>query len=286
MCLQKFSKITVGAVVICLLAGLAVAAAGGPYKLAYRMKKGQRLNYRMTMTVDQSMEMQGNEMNSNIDGTTALHIEVEEVGKEGNIAFIYALDSLRTHVKSPQMDSTFRNPEELIGKRNRQTISALGKKLKSEVVDSVNLSGMLAQAGIGRQSSFQLIELPEKEVKIGDSWTTSQTDTSKQGNMKVVAAPSTTYTVAGEVDTLGFKCLRLTYKGTLKVKGEGTQMGMNLFFEGEGPVAGTAYFAPTEGLLVGVIYDLNLEATIALTGQMSMTIPQSTSTKTAIVLVK
>ncbi|MCI0691199.1 hypothetical protein L0337_04225 [candidate division KSB1 bacterium] len=286
MCLQKFSKITVGAVVISMLAGLAVAAAGGPYKLAYRMKKGQRLNYRMTMTVDQSMEMHGNEMNSNIDGATALHVEVEEVGKEGNITFVYALDSLRTHVKSPQMDSTFRNPEELIGKRNRQTISVLGKKIKSEVVDSVNLSGMLAQAGIGRQSSFQLIELPEKEVRIGDSWTTSQMDTSKQGNLKIVSTPNATYTVAGEVDTLGFKCLRLTYKGTLKIKGEGTQMGMNLFFEGEGPVAGTAYFAPTEGLLVGVISDLNLEATIALTGQMSMTIPQSTSTKTAIVLVK
>ncbi len=286
MRLQKFFKITVGAVAISMLAGLAVAAAGGPYKLAYRMKKGQRLNYRTTMTVDQSMEMQGREMNSDVDGTTALHIEVEEIGKEGNITFVYALDSLRTHVKSPQMDSTFRNPEALIGKRTRQTISALGKKLKSEVVDSVNLSGMLAQAGIGRQSSFQLIELPEKEVKIGDSWTTSQIDTSKQGSMKVVVTPNTTYTVAGEVDTLGYKCLRLTYKGTLKLKGEGTQMGMNLFFEGEGPVVGTAYFSPTQGLLVGTISDLNLEATIALTGQMSMTMPQSTSTKTAMVLVK
>jgi hypothetical protein len=154
------------------------------------------------------------------------------------------------------------------------------------VVDSVKLAGMLAQAGISRQASFQLIELPEKAMNIGDSWTTSQMDTSDQGNMKVVTTPSATYTVAGEVDTLGYKCLRLTYKGTLKVKGEGTQMGMSLFFEGEGPVAGTAYFAPAEGLLVGAISDLNLESTIALTGQMSMTIPQSTATKTAMVLVK
>jgi hypothetical protein len=95
-----------------------------------------------------------------------------------------------------------------------------------------------------------------------------------------------TYTVAAEVDTLGYKSLRLTYKGTLKVKGEGTQMGMNIFFEGEGPVTGTAYFAPKEGLLVGMISDSNLEATIAITGQMSMTMPQSTSTKTTMVLFK
>ena len=175
---------------------------------------------------------------------------------------------------------------ELIGKRSRQTISALGKKLKTEVVDSIKLSALLAQAGGSRTSLLSLIELPEKEVKNGDSWTTSQTDTFKQGNMKVVITPNATYTVGSEVDTLGYKCLRLAYKGTIKIKGEGTQMGMNVFVEGEGPVTGTAYFAPAEGLLVGTISDSNLEATIALTGQMTMTMPQSTSTKTTVMLVK
>jgi hypothetical protein len=250
------------------------------------MQKGQHLKYQTKTAIDQSLEMHGNEMNSNIDGATVLHIEVEEVGKEGNITFVYALDSLRTQIKSMQIDSTLRNPAELIGKRTRQTISALGKKLKSEVVDSVKLSALLAQAGGSRQTLLNLIELPEKQVKLGDSWTISQTDTFEQGNLKIMVAPNVTYTVGSEVDTLGYKCLRLAYKGTIKVKGEGTQMGMNLFVEGEGPVTGTAYFAPTEGLLVGTISDSNLEATIALTGQMSMTMPQSTSTKTTMVLIK
>jgi hypothetical protein len=190
MRLQKLSKITIGAVAISVLAGFAVAAAGGPFKLAYRLKKGQHLKYRTLMTVEQSMEMQGNEMNSGIDGAAVLHIEVEEVGKEGNITFVYALDSLRTHIKSPQLDSTFKDPEGLIGKRTRQTISASGKKLNSTVVDSVSITGMLVQAGAGRQSLFNLIELPEKEVKIGDAWTTNQTDSSKQGNMKIVVSPA------------------------------------------------------------------------------------------------
>jgi hypothetical protein len=56
--------------------------------------------------------------------------------------------------------------------------------------------------------------------------------------------------------------------------------------EGEGPSSGVAYFAPKEGVLVVATNNTDLEMTIALTGQMSMTIPQSTSTKTVVTLVK
>ncbi len=287
MRLQKLLKIIIGALALSLLTGLAVAAIrGDAYKLAYGMKKGQRLKYKMSLTVDQSMEMMGREMNTGVNGATTLHVDVEEVSKEGNITFVYALDSLRTQIKSPQLDSTFKNPPELLGKRTRQTINAYGKKLKTVVVDSLKLAGIIAQLAGGRQSSFQLVELPEKEVRNGESWTTSSTDTSSQGNVKVVVTPNVTYTVAGEVDTLGYKCPRLAYKGATKVKGEGTQMGMNVVFEGEGPTTGTAYFAPKEGLFVGMLSNSDLEMTIAVTGQQNMTIPQSTSTKLSMVLVK
>jgi hypothetical protein len=287
MRLQKFSKITVGAVAISMLVGLAFAAVGGgPYKLAYRMQKGQRLKYMINVKTDQSREMQGQEMNFSSENVGLMRLDVEEVAKDGNITFVYAMDSLRMHLNIPQMDSTFRNPEGLVGKRTRQVINASGKKVASTVVDSVKLSGILAQMGGGRQMSMTLIELPGKEVKVGDSWTTSNTDTITQGGGKIIVTPNNTYTVGGEVDTLGYKCVRISYKGNATIKGEGTQMGMNFFIEGEGPTTGTAYFAPKEGLLVALVTNSNLEMTITLTGQMSMTIPQSNATKLAMVRVK
>jgi hypothetical protein len=289
MRMQKLSKIAPGLAVTSLFISLVISAvaASGNYKLAYRMQKGQTLKYMMTTNADQSMEMQGQEMSSTVEGATFIRLQVEEVDKNGNIIFVYALDSLRTHVKSPlmAMDTTFRNPEGLLGKRTRLVVSPNGKKLKSTVVDSVKLSGMLAQFG-GRQVTFHLMELPESEVKIGDSWTRNTPDTLQQGGGKIVATPNHIYTVVAEVDTLGYKCLRITYKGTTAIKGEGTNMGMNFFVDGEGPAQGTAYFAPKEGLLVAMLDNTDLEMTIALTGQMSMTIPQSTSTKTTMVLVK
>lgn len=283
---QKLLQIISGMVVISLLAGLALAAVGGAYKLSYRMKKGQRLKYKTTMNFDQTTEVQGQEISGTVSGTASLHVDVEEIGKEGNITFVYALDSLQTSIKSPQLDTTFRNPEALLGKRTRLTVNALGKKLHSAMVDTLNLSGLLAQAGAGGQTTFRLIELPEKEIKIGESWTTSTADTTAQANSKMVIMPNLTYKVTGEVDTLGYKCLRLAGTGTVKMKGEGMQQGMNFFIEGEGPTNGTAYFAPQEGLLVAAVSNADLEMTIALTGQMSMTIPQSLATKNSTVLVK
>ncbi len=282
---MRLSKLLHGVLILVLLAGLVMAA--GPYKLAFRMKKGQRLTYKMKTSTEQSMEMMGQEMTSAVNGASSLHMEVEDVSKDGHITFVYAIDSLWTHVKSSmaQLDSTIKNPEGLIGKRTRVTMSATGKKINSVVVDSAKLSMVMQMAGL-RQNSFSFLELPDKELKPGDSWAHDKADTMAQGGGKIVINTATTYTVAGEVDTLGYKCLRLTSKGKITLKGEGMQMGAKLFFEGEGPASGVSYFAIKEGLLVAVVSNSDMEATIAVTGQQNMTIPQSTSTKNSLVLAK
>jgi hypothetical protein len=281
MYLKRSSKITAVALVG-IVAATAVAA--GTYKLAYRLQKGQRLKYQTMVSTQQSMEMMGQEMNTTIEGVSLMHIDVAEVDKNGNLTIVYALDSLRTHVKNPQIDSTFRNPEGLLGKRTQQVISALGTKIRTTVLDTVALGGMMGQ--LAQQSNLNLVELPDKEVKSGDTWAHTTTDTIKQGEGKIIVSPKQTYKIGAEVDTLGYHCVRISYAGTTAIKGDGKNMGMNYFVEGEGPSSGTAYFAPKEGLLVAVTNNSDLEMTIALTGQMSMTIPQSTSTKVSVVLVK
>jgi len=284
---QKLSKVTLGIVAISLLAGAVIAAvAGGPYKLTYRLKKGDRLKYKMTVAVDQSMEMMGQEMTTTVNGNTHMHLDVEEVTKEGNSTFVSAIDSMNVDIKGMQGSQSFKNPAEVLGKRTRLTINAYGKKLRTVIVDSMNLSGMLAQTGVGRQTAMTFLELPEKEVKAGDTWSTNRADTMSQGGGKVILTPSLTYTVAGEIDTLGYKCLRILSKGNTAIKGEGTQMGAKFFIDGQGPGTGTAYFALKEGLLVAATSVSDLEMTIAITGPQNMTIPQSTSQRSSLVLVK
>lgn len=288
MSMQKLLKVMMGVTAVCLMAGLAWAGAAGIYKLTFGMKKGQRLVYKMKTSTEQSMEMMGREMSSSVTGFTVMHLDVEDVNKAGDITFVYALDSMQTKVKNAMMgmDSTFTNPPGLIGKRTRQIINATGKKLSSVVLDSVKLSGVMAQVSGGRQNNANLIELAGKEIKTGESWTSERTDTLNQAGGKMLVTSSTTYTVGSEVDTLGHKCVRLMTKGKATIKGEGAQMGAKLFFEGSGPTTGVVYFAPKEGLLVAMTSDSDLEMTIAVTGPQNMTIPQTTATKISLALVK
>ncbi len=280
MRLKKLSKFTL----LAASAMVALAMAAGSYKLAYHMQKGQRLNYVTSFTVDETTEMMGQEQNTRVNSKALLHVDVEDVDKAGNITFVHALDSLYLEVKSPQLDSTLRNPEGMIGKRTRQVIDAHGKRLKSAMVDSMKLGAMMGQ--LTRLTALRMLDLPEKEVKIGDSWAKSMPDTSERPGGRMVVKLDLTYTASAEVDTLGYKCLRIAYKGTMAIKGDWKQMGMNFFLEGEGPNSGTAYFAIKEGVLVAQLADLQLENTIALTGQMNMTLPNSSSSKTAMVLTK
>jgi hypothetical protein len=275
--LSKFTMLTASVMV-------ALALAASSYKLAYHMQKGQRLNYVTSFSIDETTEMMGQEQNTRVNATAHLRVEVEDVDKAGNITFIHALDSLRLEVKNPQIDSTIRNPEELIGKRTRQVMNAHGKRLKNSIVDSMKLGAMMGQ--LTRLTALRMLDLPENELRIGDSWTTSTPDTSERPGGRMVVKVDITFTASAEVDTLGFNCLRIAYQGRTAVKGDWKQMGMNFFIEGEGPNSGTAYFALKEGVLVAQLADVQLENTIALTGQMNMTLPSSSSSKSTMVLIK
>ena len=190
-------------IVVCLFIGNMLLGCSGSRhsvdrreqkELTYRMKKGDRLKYKMSLAVEQTMEMMGQEMTTGINGDTHMHLDIEGVATDGSITFIYALDSMHVDLKGPQGSQSFKNPAELVGKRTRTTVNAYGKKLSSAVIDSAKLSGMLAQLGIGRQTALNLLELPGKEIKSGETWSTSRTDTMAQGGGKMIVTPLLTYT--------------------------------------------------------------------------------------------
>ena len=266
--------------------GSATAFSGGKHKLTYKMKPGEKLQYKAVTVSEQTQEQMGQEVTINSEGENVVDLEVEKVDKEGNITFVFSLSSMKAHVKSPMFDTTLVNPGEFIGKRTRQTITPQGKILKSERVDTLKLSGMLAQTGLGRGNILPLVMLPAQKVGIGDTWSSSDPDTNRVAGSETVVTPKIDYTLTAEVDTLGRKCVRISYKGELALNGKGKMMGMQFFIEGDGPVSGTAYFAPAEGRLIATQSSFDLDMTIALTGQMNMTIPSTTTTEMTLTLVE
>ncbi len=259
--------------------------AGGKYKLAYKFNKGDQFRYKIETSMENVQERMGQEIQINIDGESVMLLQGEGRDKDGNVKFLFSIESVKSHIQSPMGDTTVVNPPELLGKRKRMILSALGKKIKVEEVDTLKLTGLLAQFG-GQQNSLQFPMLTKESVGVGSSWTAAEVDSQVNRGMKVHIRPTTTYTVEAEVDTLGYKCLRIRYKGSVKMTGKGQQMGMKIVLDGEGENEGVVYFAPKEGRLVYVDTASDIDMNVALTGQMNMTMPSTITTRAKMVLLK
>ena len=254
-------------------------------KLRYKMKKGTTLNYTMESTMESLQEVMGSEIESTTQSKAKIKITSEGQNKDGNLIFIMVYESMVIELLSSMMDSTFEDPEGLLGKRVRKTITPSGDQIESVELDSIKL-GMLVQGG-GLSSSREFLpNLPEGELKMGQ--TVSQTDVDSLNTFggTTVSKSEIEFTLIGNETKLGYDCLKIAVKGTVNLEGDGSMQGMKFFIEGDGDFQSTLYFAQKEGLLVAAEKQTDIEMTAAVTGQMSMTIPITQSVKSIITLVK
>ncbi len=254
-------------------------------KLRYKMKKGTTLNYTMESTMESLQEVMGSEIESTTQSKAKIKITSEGQNKNGNLIFIMVYESMVIELLSSMMDSTFEDPEGLLGKRVRKTITPSGDQIESVELDSIKL-GMLVQGG-GLSSSREFLpNLPEGELKMGQ--TVSQTDVDSLNTFggTTVSKSEIEFTLIGNETKLGYDCLKIAVKGTVNLEGDGSMQGMKFFIEGDGDFQSTLYFAPKEGFLVAAEKQTDIEMTAAVTGQMSMTIPITQSVKSIIILVK
>jgi len=272
-------------VALTVLTLVAVLFANESYKLVYRIDKGTTLRYRMTSSMEQTVEVMGTEQNNESRSTSVVTLIGEAPDEQGNLRFIWRADSVVINVKNVMMDSTIRNPEWFVGRRVRHVITPYGDQLSVEELDTVEVKDpMFAQ--MARMKSEFLPNLPTKELKVGDQATVTDVDTTEMMGGSMVTNTEVTYTLAGKETVQGYDCLKLTYTGTTELEGEGSYQGMMKFFmEGEMEMQGVLYFAPKEGVLVSNEAEIDSEMTAAFSGQQNMTMPISQVTTTKMVLL-
>jgi len=254
-------------------------------KLTYKMKKGATLNYTMESKNESLQEVMGSEVETTIQSKAKIKITSEGENKEGNLTYVMVYESMVIEWFSSVMDSTIKDPAGLIGKRVRKTITPNGDQIESVELDSIKL-GMLAQSGgfSGKREFFP--NLPENELKMGEKVSMTDVDSVDSFGGTIVNKSDMEFTLLGKEKKLGYDCLKIDVKGTVNVEGDGFMQGMKIFIEGDGDFQRTLYFAPKEGVLVFSEDQTDIEMTFAITGQVSMTIPITTSVKSNITLVK
>jgi len=103
--------------------------ASDSYKLKYKMKKGTTLNYSMDSKMESLQEIMGSEVESTTQSKAKIKITSEGENKDGNLTYLMVYESMVIELLSSMMDSTFKDPEGLIGKRVRKTITPNGDQI-------------------------------------------------------------------------------------------------------------------------------------------------------------
>jgi hypothetical protein len=281
---MKTIKRNVVCSIVLALAVVALAAAQESYRMEYKFQKGKMYQYRAASNNDITQEVQGQEMKIASHVHSVVRVLVDDVLSDGSMVLVISADSMVSQTKNPMIDTTMVMTS-MIGKRMKLTVGKTGNVQSREVIDSMqyDMAGMNTRTP--QREVMNILVLPPKELKVGDKWNDSKTDTADVGTGKMFNTMDVEYTLAGTEAKSGHQCLKINYVGKISTNGKMNRMGMDIYTEGTGKISGTLYFDHVKGLIVHDESTRDVESTVAVTGQQNMTIPMTTSTKTTLDLL-
>ena len=292
-----FQKRVIALGVLGLLAALALSlftgcaakkakpGEAGATALEYRLPPGKAVTYKNTQTSSQTLQVMG--QYTNIDTKKAITFtimpgEKKDVGQQ----FTVTVDSMEAGITTQQGDfSADAGP--VLGKSFEMRLSPLGKESDITGADVIQYS--MGSAGTRSiKPDFQALfpDLAGKPLKVGDTWTTTDTTDIDDSGMKLTIAIENLNTFEGYEDVGGLRCARIgtVSKGT--VKGEGEQQGMKVALEGTMDGTDVWFFAPDPGLLAKMTSDVSMAGTVVVGGPQGMSIPMKQQMKNETVLIK
>jgi hypothetical protein len=278
-------------IVIGLLAGCAAKTAdpwGDPETgliLQYRMTENQVVKYQTSAEQIQNMEVMGQSIDTQSSSESGFSIKSKGL-QEGNLILGVTIDSMSINISSPQGELS-PDMSTVVGKSFDMTLSPLGKELDVSGAEAIEYDmGAAGTRSIGSNFQAAFPDLAGKPVKIGDTWTSTDTITEKTDEVEVQINFESVNTLEGFETVDGFECIKVTANVTGTVEGKGEQMGLQLAIEGEVQGKGTWYFAYKEGIFVKDTTNIFTDATISTSGAQAMTIPMNQEMKMETKLVK
>jgi hypothetical protein len=253
--------------------------------LQYRMPAGQILKYHSSSETNQNIEVMGQSIDTEINSKTAFSVKSKGLKKDNHQLGI-TIDSMSISIVSSEGELS-PDLSSVIGKSFDMILSPLGKELELSGAESIQYEiPMEGKRSIS--SDFQAIfpNLAGRSVKIGETWTSTDTITEKSESSEIQINMENVHTLKGFETVDGMECVKITAEVTGTLKGAGEQQGMDLVFEGEIKGTETCYFAYKEGIFVKVISTAVADVLIEASGPQDMTIPMTQEFKGEVKLVK
>jgi hypothetical protein len=173
-----------------LLAGCAAqkpslqeAAKTKPVNLTYHLKMGDKATYRMVSTTDVSQEMMGQVQEISTTTRSVIHYKVKEVQSDGNFLIEAVIDSMLIQGNNPALAQVQGMLDQVKGIPVTFVVTPRGK-----VSSFKGLDVFPSMQGVGNwKKTFKslFIQLPDRPVKIGDSWDQQEVTETGSAGLKI-----------------------------------------------------------------------------------------------------
>jgi hypothetical protein len=241
------------------------------YNLQYKLTKGSTYLYSSGVSSQITQEVMGKEMKFGNDVNGVIRFHIDDVDDNGDIQFTASMDSVTLKSNMMGKDTTI-SLNSLVGKRVKAVLSSLGEIKSCVMIDSMEESSNRMMS-IPQEVKRFFTKFAGKDIKIGESWSTTEADTIHNYGGAIIVNSNITCTLSGKENKLGHDCFKIPLTGKLQIAGKGNMQGMDYTMEGDGTSAGTLFFDGQSGLLIYSEGTMDSDMTMATTGQQSMVIP-------------
>jgi hypothetical protein len=271
-------------VIIGSLSLLGNANAQEKFLLEYKYLKGQTYRYQDESKYESVQEISGQEYKATGSTFSLMKMIVQDVSENGDITLISSLEDYKVIAKSAYMDTTM-VMKDLLNKDVQTVISKTGKMINSKQLDTTSTGKDFFGKGNNLVNTYkEFIVFPDHAIQPGDTWNDTQIDTAKGTQMVIKTELVNTF--LGVEEKNGHNCIKVGFSGKTEIGGKMTQMGMEFFMEGSGEIKGTLWFDQKLWILIAKESTNDQEMTMAMTGQMQMTIPITTTTNSTFTLIE
>ncbi len=244
------------ALLLCsVLAVSTVSAQDG----AYRFEKGKDYTYLIEQTSMQMQEMPGQTVTVNSEVTMKVVYTMLELMENGNLKMQATIQNALMINESPNGTQTL--GADMAGK------SAVFEMTRSgQVVDVDSSIRQIDSEGVGLLIGATTVfpRLDASKLTDGNSWTTTESDTTGEGDGIIVEDTEREYEIKGKKSVSGLDCYEITLTSEADRDGKMIRGDQELMVSGTRNGKGTIMYAFQEGVITTFEAEVNMDQVIVV----------------------
>lgn len=241
--------------IVLLLALASPGCSQRTVKLAYAAKVGETLRYKTVYDIVGSTTVPGKgvvPMNMHME--TIIAQKVTEVESNDTVVIETTYESATVKADGKEIPFPYEDKSFTI------VMTKQGKILEVRGLEKLSL-GAINENDYKKMMQELQPEFPDKELRIGDTWSIEKKIELPQGFLEITAS-----SVLGDFKNIeGFRCAIINTEFSIPLTMQEEKQGIKIKMSGEEEGTGTTYFAVKEGKLVKAEVDISAHFTTSIT---------------------